>query len=115
MSRMNPAASSRTIAFSVCLVLAILLSGEKPRAEAGRTDAASPSPQEGYGTLKINTTPPTKVYVDGRYHGITPLLRIRLKAGLHKLRLTNWRHDINKTFQIKIKAGKSLTFIKRFD
>ncbi|MDD5223963.1 MAG: serine/threonine protein kinase [bacterium] len=52
---------------------------------------AARAPEEaGFGYLKINSSPSTKVIVDGREQGTTPLAQpIRLSAGNHKVVLKN--------------------------
>ena len=47
------------------------------------------------GFLTINTSPWTRVEIDGRFSGSTPLFRERLLPGEHKLRLSNDRLGIN--------------------
>ncbi|MFH2006431.1 MAG: serine/threonine-protein kinase [bacterium] len=67
-----------------------------------------------FGILRINTIPWTTVYVDGSRKGNTPLLKLKLTAGRHKLVLLNNNFGIRKTFWITIRPGKPTTFIRRF-
>lgn len=71
----------------------------------------SPPPTSGKGTLRINTTPWTQVYVDGQLVGNTPQMGIQLKAGTHRVTLVNNDFEIRKTMNIRITAGKTVTRI----
>jgi serine/threonine-protein kinase len=44
---------------------------------------------QGKGTLFLNTRPWSKVTIDGRDHGTTPLIDVELPAGSHAVRLTD--------------------------
>ena len=67
-----------------------------------------------WGYLRINTIPWTKIYVDGRPRGTTPQLKLKLKAGRHKLVLLNNNFGIRKTYWITIRPNKPTTFIRKF-
>ena len=67
-----------------------------------------------WGYLLINTIPWTKIFVDGQSRGTTPQLKLKLKAGRHKLVLLNNNFSIRKTFWITIRPGKPTTFIRKF-
>ena len=67
-----------------------------------------------WGILRINTVPWTKIYVDGRPRGTTPQLKLKLKAGRHKLVLLNNNFGIRKTYYVTIRPGKPTTFIRKF-
>ena len=58
--------------------------------------------------------PWTKVQIDGRHRGTTPLLRLKLRAGRHKMVLTNTAHNIRHTAVFTIRAGKTTTYVRRF-
>ena len=49
----------------------------------------TPSPRTRYGLLNITTIPWTRVYTKNRELGITPLARVRLPAGTHRLKFVN--------------------------
>jgi hypothetical protein len=68
----------------------------------------TPAAPEGPGYLTINTTPWTKVSVDGEPIGSTPISKRRLTAGVHKLVLVNEGDGINTTRSITIPAGENL-------
>ena len=68
----------------------------------------------GTGTLRINTKPWTKIYVDGSSKGVTPQLNLKLPAGKRRLRLVNKEFNISKSFTVNIKAGQTTTFVRKF-
>ena len=54
-----------------------------------------------YATIeKINAIPWGKVFIDGHYKGVTPLLEIKVSEGLHTIKIENPKykpffHNIN--------------------
>lgn len=44
-------------------------------------------PPRGFGHLQLNTRPPARVFVDGKAHGWTPIIDLRLLEGPHDVRL----------------------------
>jgi serine/threonine protein kinase len=74
--------------------------------------APSPAPERptttasGPGTLRINTRPWSKVFVDGRLIGNTPQMNITLEAGKHTVTLVNDDFGIRKTLRVDIKPGQ---------
>jgi serine/threonine protein kinase len=73
-----------------------------------------PSGGGGTGTLRINTKPWTKIYVDGSYKGNTPKTNLKIPAGRHRLRLVNKEFGISKSYTITIKPGRTKTFVRKF-
>jgi hypothetical protein len=67
-----------------------------------------------YGYLSLNTNPWVEVYLGSRKLGVTPLVRVRLRAGLHRLKLVNWEKEINSTFMVHIRPGRTNKQVKRF-
>ncbi|MBX3270073.1 MAG: serine/threonine protein kinase [Sandaracinaceae bacterium] len=67
----------------------------------------------GTGTLRVQTTPWSQVYVDGRLIGNTPQMNIPLPAGRHQVRLVNPDFDIRETVTVTIRAGQVETLIRR--
>jgi len=41
-------------------------------------------------------------------------VRVRLRAGLHRLKLVNWEKGINSPFMVNIRPGKTNKQVKRF-
>jgi serine/threonine protein kinase len=60
------------------------------------------------GRLDINSLPWTKVFVDGRYRGNTPLEGLLLRAGRRRVRLESPRRGLSRTFVIQIRAGQTV-------
>ncbi len=63
----------------------------------------------GTGTLRVNTRPWSKVFVDGKLIGNTPQMNIPLEAGKHSLTLVNDDFSIRKTVKLDIRAGEVTT------
>ncbi len=70
-------------------------------------------PGDGTGYLSVNTTPWTKVYVDGRFIKNTPMMHHKLKAGNHRLTLINGEFNIHKTVSVHIKTNENTPVILR--
>lgn len=67
-----------------------------------------------YGYLSLNTNPWVEVYLGSRKLGVTPLVRVKLRTGLHRLKLVNWEKEINSTFVVHIRPGRTNKQVKRF-
>jgi serine/threonine-protein kinase len=63
----------------------------------------------GMGTLRVQTRPWSKVFVDGRLVGNTPLMGLELSAGRHTLTFVNDDFGIRKTVKVQVEAGQTLT------
>ena len=62
----------------------------------------------GAGFLTINSLPWSKVQVDGSYMGNTPLLRLRLPRGRHRVELRAPGGAVRKRFKVTIRPGKTV-------
>jgi hypothetical protein len=67
----------------------------------------------GPGTLRVNTTPWSQVFVDGRLVGNTPQMNISLSAGRHTITLVNSEFNIRERVPVTIRAGQTETVIRR--
>ncbi len=67
-----------------------------------------PSKEMSKGFLDINSVPWAKIYIDSRFYGETPLQRISLKPGTHRIRLTNPLSKLTRQFKVSIQSGKQL-------
>ena len=76
---------------------------------------ASANQMQGEGFLSLNTNPWTEVNIDGEPYGVTPLFKIRLKSGPHRLTLTNPQAGINNTRTINIKPGQTMAINERLE
>jgi serine/threonine protein kinase len=63
-------------------------------------------PPRGFGYLDVNSVPWTRVYIDGRFRGETPVQRIRLSAGWHRLRLRSPSRKKSWMYRIRVEANK---------
>jgi hypothetical protein len=89
----------------------------EPEAEPEVEPAAEPAAAAagGMGTLRVQTRPWSKVFVDGRLVGNTPLMGVELSAGKHTLTFVNEDFGIRKTVKIQIQAGQTLTQVLTLD
>lgn len=64
------------------------------------------------GSLTINSLPWSRVMIDGTYVGNTPLIKLQLRAGRHRVELRGPGGELRKRFTANLKASKplSLTF-----
>jgi serine/threonine protein kinase len=85
----------------------------EPQAAEAPAPAAQPAESEsaggGTGALRVQTRPWSKVLVDGRLIGTTPLMNVPLSAGRHTLTFVNDDFGIRKTVKVQIEAGQTLT------
>ncbi len=59
------------------------------------------------GTLEVNAIPWAHVFVDGRSAGETPLLGLRLDAGVHAIRLVNEPLGASRELRVEIRPGEA--------
>ncbi len=67
-----------------------------------------------FGYLSLNTNPWVEVYLGSRKLGVTPLVRVKLRTGKHRLKLVNWEDGINSPLVVRINPGKTTKLVKRF-
>jgi hypothetical protein len=108
------------------LGLALLLAAQTPpalvdpadRAPATRPaaelpiDAPSVTPVKNPGYLNIATLPWSRVYIDGHYRGVTPLARVVLAPGRHRLRFLNDEAGLEAEQEVVINAQET-TWVRR--
>ena len=58
------------------------------------------------GQLTLFTQPWAEVYLNGKKLGATPLVKVKLKAGTHPLRLKNPDAGIDQPYKVTIKSGE---------
>jgi serine/threonine-protein kinase len=71
----------------------------------GGDDKAVAAKPKADGYLTIATKPWTKVSIDGSPHGSTPVFKIRLRPGKHKVRLVNEQAGIDVTKTVTVTSG----------
>lgn len=61
---------------------------DEPTSKRGRNERDTPAKNEseGHGYLTIDATPYADIYIDNRKIGVTPLVRIKLPVGEHRIR-----------------------------
>lgn len=66
--------------------------------------------KRGVGYLTLNSLPWSKVYVDGRFIGNTPLVERHVRAGRRRLVLRDGRGRVRKRLRVRIVVGKRHRF-----
>jgi serine/threonine-protein kinase len=77
--------------------------------KAVRPNVVKTAQAGGTGTLRINSRPWSRVYVDGRLIGDTPQTGIVLGAGRHTVTLVNAQFDLRKVLTVELKPGQTVT------
>ncbi len=72
-----------------------------------RNRSAAKPQLAGDGFLTLETVPWTEVSIDGKPYGLTTLVRVKLPAGQHLLRMTNNGAGIDETRTVTISSGKT--------
>ena len=78
---------------------------DRQRDEASAASAAGAA-QDGF--LTINAEPYATVFVDGKKRGLTPLVRLGLGSGPHRLRLVSSGGQPDKKMRVRITPGQEL-------
>ena len=68
-----------------------------------------PRPRPVMGTLRLDTVPWSDVYEGKRKLGMTPLLDLKLSAGVHRLKAVNKGRSLSKSLKAVIKPGETTT------
>jgi serine/threonine-protein kinase len=77
---------------------------------AAERSAAGPAHRRGTALLNCNSWPWSVVYLNGRrLKGNTPLFRVRVSAGRHRLRFDNPELGLSKEVTVKLRAGETRT------
>ena len=63
-----------------------------------------------FGFVTINSLPWSRVKLDGRPRGNTPLVKLRVAAGYHRLELLSGSGQPRKALKVRVVAGKTRTF-----
>ena len=86
-----------------------------PTTTGGGTRPPPPPPPSagGYGTINANSIPPSKVIIDGRPRGSTPVTGVRVKAGSHTVTFIHKTRG-SKTRTVTVASGQSKTAAVRF-
>jgi eukaryotic-like serine/threonine-protein kinase len=83
----------------------------KQRRRTAQAEARSATRGDGF--LTVNAEPYATLYVDGKKLGVTPVVRLVLPPGAHRLRLVSSSGQPDKKMRVKIVAGQELRkFVK---
>ncbi|MCC6749769.1 MAG: serine/threonine protein kinase [Deltaproteobacteria bacterium] len=85
-----------------------LAADERPselRAMLAVEEASSP-----VGYLTVNSLPWSKVYLDGKFVGNTPLVKLQVRSGSRKVQLRGPEGSVRKAFVAQVPAGTSRSF-----
>lgn len=70
----------------------------------------TPAPQRKVAYLNCNSWPWSIVYINGRrMHGNTPLFRVRVTAGKHRVRFVNPELGLSKEVTVTVEPGNTKT------
>jgi len=85
---------------------------DRVRFDKGVAEAAPPPYEMAEpGLLTVASKPSTHVFIDGRAHGDTPLMHVKLKPGAHLLRMVNKKEGIDMRRKIIVKPGQEVRLI----
>lgn len=68
------------------------------------------APRRGTGLLTINSLPWSRVKIDGTYMGNTPLIKLQVTAGKHRVQLQGSDRKVRKAFWVTIRRGQQRAF-----
>lgn len=86
--------------------------GEEESVEEAVTDEVKPGRSTSRmsantGFIEINVRPWARVKVDGHDEGVTPVKKLKVKAGNHRVVLVNEEWDYKKSFKVHVRSGKT--------
>ena len=82
---------------------------KRDRKKRDRKKDPAPDPvvaPTGSGTLRIGSSPSCEVIIDGKASGSTPIAKLELPAGKHKVQLISSRYGIDRTYVVVIKPNE---------
>jgi len=89
--------------------------GDVAASAASDVVSPRPRPRSSYGELSIDSEPATKVLVDGRKVGTTPLRRHRLRAGAHTVVLVDKQLGLRRSLRVSVVGGRKVERSVRFE
>jgi serine/threonine-protein kinase len=87
--------------------------GKKPPPTKPRPKKPEPKAAGGYGTINANSIPPSRVIIDGRPRGSTPVTGVRVKAGSHSVVFIHKKYG-RKARTLTVASGQTKTAVVRF-
>ena len=86
-------------------------SGPTPAPPAGTDKPRRSKPRpRATGSITINSLPWSRVRLDGKAVGDTPVVRLRLTAGKHRLELLSPKGKVRKSLRIEVPVGRNKTY-----
>ena len=80
-----------------------------PPAAMGKPRRSRPRPRPA-GSITINSLPWSRVRLDGKLVGDTPVVKLRLPAGMHRLELLSPRGTVRKSLRVSVPVGRNKTY-----
>jgi serine/threonine-protein kinase len=75
--------------------------------EAPKAKPSAPNALVRRGKLSLDTSPWTRVFLNGKELGDTPLLEVTVPAGRHLLLLVNEQKNLKRSVEVEIEPGKT--------
>jgi serine/threonine protein kinase len=88
-------------------MVVLALAPEPPPKPATDPTPTRPQKKVATGKLTLDTVPWTRVFLNGRKLGDTPLIGVSLPAGRHELKLVNEEKKISAIIEVQIRAGQT--------
>jgi hypothetical protein len=88
-----------------------------PLPKEQKVAAAAPAPQRAVaapGTLSLAAQPWMNVALDGEPLGQTPIVKLEVKAGRHKVAMSNPQFGLSRTLELEIKPGEERKEVVKF-
>ena len=85
---------------------------KKPKEASSVVSPPSAPSAKGSGFISVQTTPWTKVYIDGKFIRNTPLVRYSLSSGQHTVTCENPDFKITKKYLVTINSGETTTLVR---
>ncbi len=89
----------------------------KPTSKTAKTKVPSKpakTTSKGPGFLTVAASPYATVFVDGKKRGITPLVKLKLKPGMHRVKLVSSAGGKSKSMKVRITSGDTMRQNVRF-
>jgi hypothetical protein len=68
--------------------------------------------QDGNGKIAVQTKPWSKVYLDGKYIGNTPMPEYEVRAGSHNIRVENKEYGVEREYDVVVEKNETTVLVK---
>lgn len=82
---------------------------------AGSRDSDPPIGETRPGTLHIDSTPSSQVFIDDQLIGATPQRAVQVEPGLHSVRLYNSDLNVVKVITLRMQPGEEISRVERLE